>query len=124
MADSKLSHESRDKVRDVMSAILQSAVKYQVLVKNPMEQVTLPRRKQGKRTKPYITLEQFEQLISRIPESYATMVHTAIFTGLRASELIGLRWRNVDHDSISIEERCCRGDWGVPKSEASAVPLQ
>jgi len=123
MADSKLTHESIDKIRDVMSAILESAVKYQVLVKNPMEQVTLPRRKQAKRTKPYITPHQFDRLIRLIPEPYASMVYIAIYTGLRASELIGLRWRNVHHDSISIEERCCRGDWGVPKSEASAATI-
>jgi integrase len=123
MANSKLSHESIDKIRDVMSAILQSAVKYQVLIKNPMEQVSLPRRKQGKRTKPYVTPQQFEQLISQLPEPYASMVYVAIYTGLRASELIGLRWRNVHSDSISIEERCCRGDWGVPKSEASTATI-
>lgn len=123
MANSKLSHESIDKIRDVMSAILQSAVKYSVLVKNPMEQVTLPRRKQGKRTKPYITPEQFGSFLASIPEPYASMVYVAIYTGLRASELIGLRWRNVHTDSISVEERCCRGDWGVPKSEASAATI-
>ena len=123
MSQSKLSHESIDKIRDVLSAILQSAVKYQFLVKNPMEQVTLPRRKQAKRTKPYVTPQQFETLVALLPEPYASMVYVAIYTGLRASELIGLRWRNVHPDSISIEERCCRGDWGVPKSEASAATI-
>jgi len=39
------------------------------------------------------------------------------------SELIGLRWRNVYSDSITIEERCCRGDWGAPKSEASNATI-
>ena len=44
-------------------------------------------------------------------------------TGLRASELIGLRWRNVQENTPTVEERCCRGDWGVPKSEASAATI-
>jgi integrase len=35
------------------------------------------------------------------------------------SELIGLKWGNVGADSITVAERCCRGDWGAPKSEAS-----
>jgi integrase len=51
------------------------------------------------------------------------MVHVAAFTGLRPSELIGLRWRNVHADSITIEERCCRGDWGAPKSKASNATI-
>src|SRR5215469_12612374 len=42
MTASKLAHESRDKIRDVMSSILGSAVRYQLLVKNPMEGVQLP----------------------------------------------------------------------------------
>ena len=47
------------------------------------------------------------------------MVYTAIFTGLRVSELAALRWRNIYADSITIEQRLSRGDWDVRKSEAS-----
>src|SRR5262249_55108624 len=47
------------------------------------------------------------------------------YTGLRPSEVIGLRRRNVHDDSITIEERYTRGDWGAPKSKASnaTVPV-
>jgi hypothetical protein len=43
--------ESKDKVRDVLSSILGSAVGYGLLVKNPVEGVRLPssRRKRAKR---------------------------------------------------------------------------
>ncbi len=51
------------------------------------------------------------------------MVYVAVFTGLRVSELIGLRWRCINEDSITIEERYCRGEWGIPKSEASAATI-
>ncbi len=114
-----LSHESMDKIRDVLSGILGSAVRYELLVKNPAEGVRLPKPKRGKRSKPYITPEQFNELLAKIQEPYATMVYVAVYTGLRASELVGLRWRNVHEDSITVDERCCRGDWGAPKSDAS-----
>ncbi len=123
MADSKLSHESKDKIRDVLSSVLGSAVKYEYLVKNPVEGVKLPPAKAGKRVKPYITPEMFEALVVLVREPYATMLFVAVYTGLRVSELIGLRWRNVRADSITIEERCCRGDWGAPKSEASNATI-
>jgi len=125
MADWKLSQESKDKIRDVLSSILGSAVSYGLLVKNPVQGVRLPTPKSGKRTKPYITQEQFAKLIESIPEPYATMLYLAAYTGLRPSEVIGLRRRNVHEDSITIEERYCRGDWGAPKSEASnaTVPV-
>jgi integrase len=125
LAGSKLSQESKDKVRDVMSSIMRSAVEYGLLVKNPVEGVRLPAPKCGKRAKPYITQQQFGLLVEMIAEPYATMLYTAAYTGLRPSEVIGLRRRNVHDDSITIEERYCRGDWGAPKSDASnaTVPV-
>jgi integrase len=125
LARSPLSQESKDKVRDVLSSIMQSAVEYGFIVKNPAEGVRLPVAKSGKRRKPFVTQEQLNALVAKLPEPYATMVYTAAYTGLRPSELVALRRRNVDDHSITIEERCSRGDWGAPKSEASnaTVPV-
>jgi integrase len=125
MAGWKLSQESKDKVRDVLSSILGSAVKYGLLVKNPAEGVRLPTPKSGRRSKPYITEQMFRRLLKLVVEPYASMIFVAVYTGLRVSELIGLRWRNVHEDSITIEQCCCRGEWGPPKSEASnaTVPV-
>ncbi len=124
MAGSNLSHESKDKIRDVLSSILGSAVRYQLMVKNPVEGVQLPPCTIGKRVrKPNITSEEFEQIIELIPEPYATMVYVAVYSGLRVSELIGLRWNDVGFDSLMVDERCCRGDWSAPKSEASNAPV-
>jgi integrase len=124
MASSKLSYESRDKIRDVVSSILCSAVRYGFLVKNPIEGIKLPPDKKGRRTcKPFIDPTSFHRLVELIPEPSASMVFVAVFTGLRVSELIGLRWRNVHSDSITIAERYCRGDWGAPKSVASNATI-
>jgi ATP-dependent helicase/nuclease subunit A len=121
---STLGQESKDKIRDVLSSILRSAVGYGLLVKNPVEGVRLPTSKRGKRkAKPHITPEQFEQLVNEIPEPYSTMVYVAVYTGLRVSELVGLRWEDVHTDSITVDERYCRGDWGEPKSECSNATI-
>jgi integrase len=112
-------------VRDVLSSILGSAVSYGLLVKNPVEGVRLPPAKTGRRNKPFITQQQLTMLVELIAEPYATMLYTAAFTGLRASEVIGLKRRNVHEDSITVEQRYCRGDWAAPKREASnaTVPV-
>ena len=124
MATSKLSHESRDKVRDVLSSILGSAVRYSLLVSNPVENVRMPAERRGRRTsKPYLYPKQFEELVVLIPEPYASLVYVAIYTGLRISELAGLRWNDVHEGSITIDERFCRGDWGAPKSDASNATI-
>jgi integrase len=91
MASSNLSHESKDKIRDTLSSILGSAVQYGYLVKNPVAGVRLPPDKKGKKVKPYVIPQQFDALVELIREPYATMVYVAVYTGLRVSELIGLK---------------------------------
>lgn len=51
------------------------------------------------------------------------MVFVAIYTGLRVSELAGLKWNDIHESAITIDERFCRGDWGAPKSEASNTTM-
>jgi integrase len=119
-----LSHESVDKIRDVLASSLSSAVKHGYLVTNPAEGLQVPSERRGKRRqKPFVLPEQFSALLELIQEPYATMVYTAVQTGLRVSELIALRWRNIHSDSISIDERYCRGDWSEPKSAASNTTI-
>jgi integrase len=51
-----------------------------------------------------------------------TLLTLAIFTGLRASELRGLRWKDVDlkHSELHVQQRADRFNAiGVPKSRAS-----
>jgi integrase len=137
MANSVLAHESKDKIKDVLSSILGSAVQFDLLAKNPVEGIRLPAQRTGrKRSKPYITPQQFDELVARIPEPYASMIFVAVYTGLRVSEIAGLKWNDVHvieqvngngeaevRYSISIDERFCRGDWGAPKSDASNATI-
>ena len=48
-------------------------------------------------------------LVQLIEEPYATMVYVAVYTGLRVSEVIALRWSDIHEQSITIDERYCRG---------------
>ena len=118
----ELSPESVDKIRDVLSSILRTAADYGRLPNNPVEKIRLKKRKLSK-PKPFIRVEQFYALLESIGEPYATMIYVAAFTGLRVSELAGLLWRNVHADSITVEQRYCRGDWDEPKSEASRATI-
>jgi hypothetical protein len=45
-------------------------------------------------------------------EPYATMVYVAVDTGLRVSEVIGLRWSDIHEQSITIDERLLQGRLG------------
>jgi integrase len=119
----KVAYPSILKIRDALSSVLRSAVRYGFLVTNPMDGLQMPPDKRARRPKPYISPEQFNNMVEFMSEPYATMVYVAIWTGLRVSELIGLKWRCIHADSITIEERFCRGDWSVPKTQASAATI-
>jgi integrase len=118
----KLSAESIDKTKDVLSGVLRTAVDYGRLSTNPVEKIRLKKRKLTK-PKPFIRVDQFYALLELMAEPYVTMVYVAAFTGLRVSELAGMLWRNVGSDTITIEQRYSRGDWDEPKSDASRTTV-
>jgi integrase len=121
LAKSELAYESKDKIRDVLSSIMGSAVAYEYLVKNPVEGVRLPPDSKGRRSKPYIQPQDFAALVELIAEPYATMVFVAVYTGLRVSELIGLRWKNV-HETRSWSRSATVAATGVRRRVRPATP--
>lgn len=115
-----IEHPTLVKLRDALSSVLRSAVKYDYLASNPMEQLELPPDKRGRPQKPWITPAEFLALVQLIPEPYSTVVLVAGLTALRVSELLALKWKNIHSDSITIEQRYCRGDWSCTKTPGSA----
>ena len=111
------------KIRDTLSSILRSAARFGFIVTNPMIGLRLPVDKRPRRQKPVITPQQFNNLVEFVDEPYSTMIYVAVWTGLRVSELLALKWRGIHPDSITISERFCRGDWSQPKTQTSAATI-
>lgn len=109
------------KIRDAFSSVIRSAVKYKYVTENPLKELKLPPDTRGTQEKPFIYPAQFQSLLELIPEPYASMIFVAVWTGLRVSELLALKWRNVYEDAITVERRYCRGDWSKTKTKASAA---
>jgi len=62
-------------------------------------------------------------MLELMPEPYSTMLYVAVWTGLRVSELLALKWRNIHRDSLTVERRYCRGDWSTPKTKSSGATI-
>jgi integrase len=74
------------------------------------------------------TREEVKAIVDALQGRWRPLLLTAIFTGLRASELRGLRWGDIDLDrgEIRVHQRADRfNDIGRPKSEAGdrTVPI-
>ena len=70
--------------------------------RNPMALVEI--RGSSKRIKhpTVLTLTQFNKIKARLPNCFRTMVIVAQCLGLRVSEVLGLQWRDVDFENLSV----------------------
>jgi len=128
------------KVLGSLGAILSDAQERGLATRNPVRDMRGTRRKgkekqAEKRLKGRLkvgedipTREEIKAIIAALEGRWRPLLITAIFTGMRSSELRGLRWQDVDFDnrSISVHQRADEfGEIGRPKSDAGerSIPI-
>ena len=97
----KLSARSVHYHHRILKQSLKYAVRQGYLGRNPCELVDPPSpRKKPMRT---LTPGEVEVLLHSAQDNYYyPVIYTAVSTGLRQAELLGLRWRDIDLDYLSI----------------------
>jgi len=87
-------------------------------------QARAPKREEG-RTPDVLELEELQHLLSKLGPRERMLVLLDAATGLRVSELLVLRWEDVDFENLEL--RVIRSIWhhvvGDCKTEASAKPV-
>ncbi|MFC2122744.1 tyrosine-type recombinase/integrase [Bacteroidota bacterium] len=85
----------------VLSQSLKYAVKQGYLGRNPAELVDPPKPRD--KVMRALTQAEVETLLDRVKDNrYYPVIYTALSTGLRQAELLGLRWRDIDLNMTSI----------------------
>ncbi len=113
-------------IRATLSQTYATAKSWGYVDSNPALGVRLP---QKRCVLPKITLEpsQVMKILEQLEEPHRTMVSVAAVTGMRASELFGLRWPDVDFERrlLFIRRTYYRGEFGLPKNKTSerVIPL-
>lgn len=99
-----LSPRSIRKYHTVLHSIFKRAVRDQLIVNNPCEHTELPKIV-TKKTRT-LTPDEFDVLITAVPDHHRLMVETAIETGMRWGELIALKPRHIDflRKAITVED--------------------
>jgi integrase len=84
------------KVHTTMSAVLSEAVELEMIRVNPCSGALRGRTKLDTKEMLFLKREEVATLAEAITPHYRVLVYTAAYTGLRASELEGLRVRDLD----------------------------
>lgn len=88
----------------VISSILTCAVQWQYILSNPASRVKPP--KVDKKEARHFNVEQISyifELINNEPIKYKAMVYLCVFGGMRAGELNGLEWSDLDTTNNTLK---------------------
>ena len=88
----------------ILTLIFGFAVEQELINKNPMDKVECP--KLSKKKVDALTQEEAQTFFSLLPNcalDFQCMLYLLITTGMRRGELMGLQWRDIDFDSMTIE---------------------
>jgi len=111
------------KIRNVMSAVFNHAIRHEWLDRNPVSLV----RQSAKRKCIPTVLEAAEigALLTELKHPYRQMVFLASTTGLRVSELLALKWHDINFEALEIclNRGVVHQVIGDLKTEASRKPL-
>ncbi len=113
-----------------VSALCRYAVKHGLMERNVVRDLDRDDRPgSARQTEPrYLTRAEVERLLAHTSETFRPIAATCAYAGLRISEALGLRWRDVDFeaDTITVNGQLGTGGARVPtKTPASnaTVPL-
>ncbi len=114
---------TKAKLRNLLSALFRHAQRYEWTDRNPISLVRQSAKRQN--IPSVLTVEEIKALLSEIGEPYRTITLLAASTGLRASELLGLQWADIDFQTLemSLTRGVVHQVVGGMKTEASRKPV-
>lgn len=121
-----LAPKTKVHIRSIMYRLFDTAMLYKVIPqgRNPIEFVRL---KSGKRSKvpKILTADQCRTIRKNLPAPYSIMLLVVQCFGLRASEMLALKWSDFDFagGTVTISRGIVSGVLGDCKTEYSAKPL-
>ncbi len=114
---------TKAKLRNIMSTLFTHAMRYEWTDRNPIKLVRQSAKRQS--TPDVLTAEEIRALLAELVGPYYVMAFIAAVTGLRVSELLALKWDDMDFAAGEI--RLSRGivcqHVGALKTETSQKPV-
>jgi integrase len=123
-----LAGTTKSSIRSVLSASLRLAAIHgyiPISEARAMSLVTIKGVSKRQKKKKQITMDWFHRLVKALPEPLNIMVIVDGCLGLRISELVALRWEDIDPitRTIMIQRKFTHGKLGKTKTDASEAGL-
>ena len=118
-----LARSSCAKIRNLMSVVFNHGIRHEICDRNP---IRLVRQSAKRKAVPVIlSAGEVQRLIAVLDVRERTLVLLAFGTGLRMSELFGLKWNDIDFqkNEISVTRSIVFQVVGPCKTEASQKPV-
>jgi integrase len=121
--DAGLGRSSLRHCKAFLSGVFKQAKRLGVLDGlNPMQDTSLPRTAESAETYAY-SLPEITTMLSVLAEPERTVVLLAAFTGLRKSEIRGLRWSDFDGAQLTVNRSRWNKFESEPKTRRSKAPI-
>lgn len=121
----KLARGSKSKIRSIMSVLFNHAIRHEFLPQgaNPITMVRQSAKRM--RTPDVLEVHELMALFDQLSHRDRSMALLDVVTGLRRSELIGLKWFDVDFEQLelSVTRSVYRQRVGRCKTEISKKPV-
>jgi integrase len=122
--DKKRAHTTHRNLRNFLSGSFRFAIRRNMAASNPVRDAEIPRGLPSAKKERY-TLEEIQAMIAALPEPARTIVIVAGLTGLRLSEIKGLKWEDFRGDELDVQRSVWSGYVSDTKTLTSkaAVPV-
>src|SRR5713226_2601505 len=109
--------------QNLMRVLFNAAMRWELIPyqHNRMSLVRVKDSSKRQREPKPLSVDEFKKVIESIPEPFRTMCIVAMGLGLRVSEILGLRWRDIDWGGLrlAVREAYVYGKQGDVKTQAS-----
>jgi len=121
-SDKLRAHTTHRNLRNFLRGAFRYAISHEMVSRNPVVEAVIPR---GLPSRPKLayTLEEIKTMIAVLPEPARTVVVVAGFTGLRLSEIKGLRWEDFKGNELDVERSVWSGIISDTKTLTSKAPV-
>jgi integrase len=133
-----LARQTRKHIRALLHHVCECGVKWDMLTSNPAKSI---RVSEGVHPKPrdlFLLPEEFQDLMDdpELPQHVKVISNVCLFTGLRISEVLGMRWEHIDfrkkHIDVKVSvvgdhidtPKADRSETRVPMSDELAATLR